>query len=305
MSQLLANYELLPFRKYTQKFEIDKAMNTLEGILKGISIDNRINSKEALELKNWCEYHEGNITRHPFNEIIPLINKALEDNVLEQEEIDNILWFCRNFMSEKYFNIIRSDIQILHGIMHGILSDDVITEKELVGLQDWLDNNTHLSQSYPYDELCSLVTQVLKDGIIDDEEVKQIKVFFSQFINLDSSINIDREEIDQLKKEYLVQGICSITPEIIITNKVFCFTGMSSRASRKAIADTIQSLGGIYKDSVVKSTNYLIVGDNGNPCWCFSCYGRKVEKAMELRKKGHPIVIVHENDFWDALEELK
>ena len=59
--------------------------------------------------------------------------------------------------------------------------------------------------------------------------------------------------------------------------------------------------GGIFKDSVVKNTDFLIVGDEGNPCWAFSCYGRKVEKAIELRKSGSKIQIVHENDFWDCV----
>ncbi|GMA55471.1 hypothetical protein GCM10025857_68280 [Alicyclobacillus contaminans] len=48
-------------------------------------------------------------------------------------------------------------------------------------------------------------------------------------------------------------------------------------------------------------TDYLVVGDQGNPCWAFSCYGRKVEKAVKLRKQGRRILIIHEVDFWDAL----
>lgn len=31
--------------------------------------------------------------------------------------------------------------------------------------------------------------------------------------------------------------------------------------------------------------------------WAFSCYGRKVEKAVQLRKDGSQVIIVHENDF--------
>lgn len=32
-------------------------------------------------------------------------------------------------------------------------------------------------------------------------------------------------------------------------------------------------------------------------------YGRKVERAVELRKNGHSIVIVHENDIHDAVAD--
>jgi hypothetical protein len=64
-------------------------------------------------------------------------------------------------------------------------------------------------------------------------------------------------------------------------------------------------LGGIPLDSVTEDTDYLIVGDNGNLAWAFSCYGRKVERAVELRKKGHRIAIIHEFDFCDVIDELK
>ncbi len=54
----------------------------------------------------------------------------------------------------------------------------------------------------------------------------------------------------------------------------------------------------------LKNTDYLIVGNAGNPCWAYSCYGRKIEQAVDLRKAGGKIKIVNEIDFWDVLEDL-
>ena len=50
-----------------------------------------------------------------------------------------------------------------------------------------------------------------------------------------------------------------------------------------------------------KRVDYLVIGADGNPCWAFACYGRKVEKAVELRKSGVRIMIIHESDFHDAV----
>lgn len=94
-------------------------------------------------------------------------------------------------------------------------------------------------------------------------------------------------------------------PEITFEEKTFCFTGESCKTTRLDIALKIQSVGGVYHDTVTRKTDYLLVGSNGNPCWAYSCYGRKVEKAIDLRKEGFPIKIVHENDFWDALMGLE
>ena len=57
----------------------------------------------------------------------------------------------------------------------------------------------------------------------------------------------------------------------------------------------------LYQNNITNNTSYLIVGNDGNPCWAYSCYGRKVEDAIERRKKGQHLTIVNEVDFWDAL----
>ena len=59
-----------------------------------------------------------------------------------------------------------------------------------------------------------------------------------------------------------------------------------SRAD-KAISSLKGLLLGINLDGEVNQIELNIVGDNGNPAWAFSCYGRKVEKAIDMRKGGH------------------
>lgn len=301
---MLDDYESLPFRKYLGKAEVDKAVHTLEGILKGISIDGDVNISEAVELVKWFETYKKWVKLHPFNELIPIVANAIEDNVLSNEEMKDIIWFCHNISTENmYYDIITSDIQRLQGILHGILSDNHISDDEINGLRDWLEENEHLKQCYPYDEVYGLIISVLSDGKILDNERDLLKLFFYQFVNLHLSSNTSVQEVLSLKKEIKVSGICAVCPEISMQEKTYCFTGISSQTTRKGFASIVQVLGGTYNDRITQETNYLIIGDNGNPCWAFSCYGRKVEQAVQLRKKGHTIMIVHENDFWDTYQE--
>jgi NAD-dependent DNA ligase len=83
----------------------------------------------------------------------------------------------------------------------------------------------------------------------------------------------------------------------------FCITGTLQRGSRSQTQNDIIKLGGFITSTVTHKTNYLIVGDNGNPAWAFSCYGRKVEAAVKLRKSGHRIMIIHEFDFSDIVDD--
>ncbi|PYG88510.1 BRCA1 C Terminus (BRCT) protein [Ruminiclostridium sufflavum DSM 19573] len=302
----IANYEEMEYARYTFKSELDKAINVLEGIITGIAIDEKVNLYEIVELSNWCDQYKEMIYRKPFDEIIPLIQTSIEDNILTESEIQDILWACDNFKgTSKYYNIITADIQQLHGIMHGILADNEITTDEIEGLRDWSFENHHLKGLYPYDELFSIISSVLSDGIIDEKEKEILKVFFSDFIDFNNSVNIDADEIIKLKETIKIEGLCSVDPDIYFKNNLFCFTGISSRFKRADIQNIVESLEGKFKDSVIKDTKYLVIGNNGNPCWAFSCYGRKVEQAMDLRKKGKSILIIHENDFWHAVENDK
>lgn len=292
----------MEYRKYMWKAEFEKSLNTLIGIINGIKADEIINEKEIKELQNWCTLQNDFISRYPYKEIIPIIHNSIQDEILTSDEIEDILWCCNMYINNNpYFDVITSEIQILHGLLHGVLSDNRINIKELDYLKKWLDSNYHLETIYPYDEVYSLVFKVLKDGKVSNDEELIIKTFFSEFIDTTKSINILKGEIEQIKKEMNINGLCALAPNIEFQDRLFCFTGESSRSKRSEIEKIIIENRGKFNNNVVKQTNYLIVGDNGNPCWAFSCYGRKVEKAMRLRKEGKQILIVHETDFWDAL----
>ncbi len=295
--------ELHRIRKYTFRSELDKALHSLEGIIKGISTDGLVTITEISELQQWCARHYEFVDRHPFKELVPFVQKAISDNRLDSEEIQDLLWMLGNIRTEsQYYNMVTSDIQRLEGMLHGILADGEITDPEVEGLSKWLFENEHLQGAYPYDELCSLVTSITADGKIDEIERKTLKLFIADFVDVKNMVSIDPAELSKLKMETSVKGICALDPEIIFEDRLYCLTGVLTRSSRKEVATLIESKGGHYKDNVTDSTNYLIIGSNGNPCWAFSCYGRKVEKAVTMRKKGFPITIVNEVDFWDAVQ---
>lgn len=301
----LDEYDLGLYKKYMKKSEIDKALHTLEGIINGIGIDGVINQKEIKELLSWCDYYSNNTKAKPIAEVIKLVRSAVEDSFLDDSEKEDILWLSNNLKTDnKYYDCITSDIQKLQGILHGVLADGIINDAEVLSLRRWLDNNGQLVGSYPYDEINSLLTSILADGRIDDYERNVLKLFLSDFVDKKIATNLDESELEALRKEICIDGICVVHPEITLADHIFCFTGESEKTTRKEISNIISSLGGIFKSNVTTKTNYLIIGNAGNKCWSFSCYGRKVEQAVTMRKNGKNIIIVHENDFWSTVEGL-
>jgi len=293
-------YDQNTYSHYSSKYDIQKALYTLKGILKGIIIDETVNSLELDELGNWCEIHKKFLNKHPFSEIIPTILTAIDEGSLDPEAIKDIDWLCTSLTTENiYKDVVTEDILQLHGILHGILADNEITLQEIQGLQIWLDGNKHLVSTYPYDEIYSLIALVLEDAILDDGEKNLLKAVFTDFIDIKNSKTIDCSDIATIKHDMSKFGVCARHPDLSIPEKLFCFTGKSTKLTRTGFANIITSLGGYYKDNVVADTEYLIIGNEGNPCWAFSCYGRKVEAAIKLRKNGKGLLIIHENDFWN------
>lgn len=289
------------YRRYMGRAEFDKAVNSLLGLVEGIAIDAKINDAEIGFLQTWLEDHRINSASHPFNELFPAVEQAVADGVLTEDERADITWLCKRLTSAEYFNAATADMQKLHAIMAGIGSDGQITVEELKGLLAWLREHDHLKTCWPYDEIESLVIGVLRDKEIDPEEHKILMNFFGEFVSI-----LDNKTIISpafLEGSHIV-GLCAVCPEISFSDAVFCLTGSSHKYSRNEFEKVISSLGGKAATTVSAKVNYLVAGGDGNPCWAYACYGRKVEKAVELRKQGHFIVVVHENDFHDAVLDL-
>lgn len=298
--------EMEDYRRYTTPAELHKAVNTLRGMVAGISANGNISDDEVNELSHWCSLHANLINRHPFSELIPVINAALEDGVIDAEEREDIIWLCNNFTSDaKYYDVVTSSIQFLTGLIHGVMADGALSDEEILTLRDWLTENDFLQGTYPFDELNSLINAVLADKVVSDDERNTLMAFFSNFIEFKDSYNLMEPDFAKLRAEYSVQGICAFCPEIEFEGHTFCFTGQSYRGSRQELVDEVESLDGIYRNGVSKKTNYLIVGNAGNPCWAYSCYGRKIEEALNLRKAGAKVQIINETDFWDAVADAK
>ena len=290
------------YRMFTKPAELHKAVNMLRGIVAGISCTDGVSNDEIQEMIHWCILHENLRNRHPFSELLSLIDKSIEDGCIDEDEQRDILWLCNNFVDgAKYYDVSTSSIQFLNGLVHGIMADKEISDGEIQTLRLWLDANDFLQGTYPFDELCSIIHTIMEDKIITEDERNGLLAFMSNLVDFKDSYNLVEADFVELRSKYSIGGICAYCPELEIVGKTFCFTGESYRSTRAEIKAEIERIGGIFRTSVTKSTDYLVVGNAGNPCWAYSCYGRKIEEAMALRKAGAKVQIINETDFWDAV----
>jgi len=300
----MGNFEELGYRRFTSRAEAHKAFNTLCGIVDGIAMDLKLNDREIKELDNWCENHQYLMHSNPFRDIISNIQAILTDSdEFSLEIIEDIKWLCNIHKDGfSYYKTFSSDLQILNGILHGIMADGELLDSEIYSLANWLENNKHLSTYFPYNNILSIVGEVLEDSKIDEEERILLKSYFKDFIFINSEEIQTQLESETVEKSRKISYYNKVSKVDIIESQ-FCFTGVSSRnISRDKIKEVILEYGGKYVDNISTKTKYLIVGDKGNPAWAFAAYGRKIEKAINLNNsKGSEILIIHEDDFWKEL----
>lgn len=72
-------------------------MRRLHGILQGISADGIINEKEIEYLQAWLSAHDFDKARWPIRDLSLLIQDVMADGVIDQDEEQRVLQFCRDF----------------------------------------------------------------------------------------------------------------------------------------------------------------------------------------------------------------
>lgn len=274
--------------------EFEKSLNSLLGIIEGITIDCLINDSEIQFLENWMHDHQVSEHQPPYNLLLPVVAEVIADGVLTQKELQLIKRTCNSLAAHEYFSTITADIQRLHTLLAGIAADAIVSGAELSGLSAWLADHSHLKNSYPYDEVTNKIAKVLKDNHIDEQEQKELLSLFGEFVSMLDDKTITNPTVND-------NNLCDKNPQIDF-NGVFCFTGASSKYSRSEFKKVITALGGKVTEDITTRLNYLVIGNKGQPQWKFGSYGNKIDEAIKLRKNGHPIMIIHEIDLHTAID---
>lgn len=183
-----------------------------------------------------------------------------------------------------------SDRQVdeLIGLAKGISADGAIHQSEVEFLQTWLAANLAVSGQPLIRTLYDRVTEILSDGVVDEEEKTELLATLQSFVAPKSELG------EALKATTL--PLCNPYPTIATTGASFCFTGTFAYGNRRACEAAVVAKGGLA-GSLTRETRYLVIGTYVTDSWKHSSFGNKILKAVEMREKRVPISIVGE-DHW-------
>lgn len=171
------------------------------------------------------------------------------------------------------------------GIAHGIIADGVVTQAEVEYLQKWLETRFHVTWNPVVRLLRNRIQGIMADGILDKDEARDLMSTLTSFAGGDF------ESGEIIKSTSL--PFCDPYPTMTFRGAPMCFTGTFAFGQRKHCEAAVSALGA-RPGGLTASTRYLVVGAYATDSWAQSSFGRKIEKAVDLRLKGRPINIVGE-----------
>ena len=291
-------YDSGSFRQFCGPAQVHKDLNTLYGLIVGIQADGHINDSEIEMLRAWISSVSSLQAKAHYNKFVAKINAIISDGVVTAEEAEDLIWLCKNYLDynrNPYYDVITSSTQQLGGFLAGISADKTINIDELTALGNWTSNNAPMFKTWPFDTLLPAIERIQAERQLSAEDHSELLKFCQSITSIKPA---EQEKVISPVK------LPEQQVSILIQECTFCFTGESSRYSRKELAQIVEMYGGVAADSVTAKLHYLVICDVRNPAWAFEMYGRKVEKAMNMKKKGTGPEVVFEEDLLETIQNL-
>lgn len=184
-------------------------------------------------------------------------------------------------------------INELIGLAHGIIADGQVNQAEAEYLQKWLVANKDVQENPVIANLLVRVNDMLADNKLDNEESAALFETLKKFSGGDFELG------EILKSTSLPLDMPP--PEVVCGGRNFCFTGTFAFGSRPDCENAVKCRGA-KTGSLTNSTDYLVIGIYATGSWAHSSFGRKIEKAVEMKRSGIPVAIIGEAHWNKALE---
>jgi hypothetical protein len=279
---------------------LQRSTENLLGYLQGVVADDHISDLELAKLQEWLIDHAELRHEWPFSELISRLETMISDCVIDEHERAELLEWCADLSLPDHigYELIDMANRQLHGFLHGLQADGIVTVEEAYGLHDWLQNFTVFRDCWPFSHAFKIIESILEDDHVTEAELDVLKTFCEQFAEqkVENPVPQERDlkfwELTSAPHLKPISYICNSDTQLEFQGRCFCFTGKSLLAPRADLHAMVVNLGGECAQTIVRKLDYLVIGAIGSPMWVFSTYGRKIEKAI-----SQGVVVIDENLF--------
>lgn len=269
--------------------EKQRALYGLRGILSGVVADQKLNEKEFLFLDAWLQSQQFLAGDGEVLQLLARVGEILEDGQINPEKLQQMRELINTFVARtEQENPGNSDqVNELMGFLTGIASDGVLNDSEVAALNSWLDSHNSVRLIWPASVIIDRLNVILDDGVISEEErsdlLQTLQRITSSAVNLtginyEASTEVWEDEVDTVEVE----------------GKVFCLTGDFVSGDRSAVETMLRLKGAQLSPNVNKSVDYLVIGTLASRDWLYTSHGRKIEKALLLKRENVDVKVITE-----------
>ena len=258
-----------------------RSYNEFIGYAKGIIADNKIDTEEAKQIALWLDANAIYLYDYINTDLLlNTIKHTIEDDIITDEESKELIKFIKYIL---YTDEFSNEIDYVLGFMRGISANNIITEKEAKALFNAIkkceDKTTFpISKVYEY-------FKNNKDFSDNTELLSILKNIYGGNLITNAKASLSCLPVDNPQ------------PDIEFKDKVSTLTGEFAFGTRAQCVKEIEKHGGKFSKNVTQNIHYLTIGSIGSDDWQHSSFGRKIEKALQLKKQGKNIIIISE-DHW-------
>lgn len=282
--------------KNTSRFNhtknMQKAVAGLSGILLGITADEKLNEQELLFLDVWLRSQDHLKDDGDVVDLLDLIKDILADGIITSDELEELQALVDDVIEFRDINDVDIPFQInqLIGLLCGIAADDVLMDLEIQSVIDWVNDNENTITEWPINILLQRLKEIVVDGEISDTDrqdfLEMIKKITGTHFSETGSATASTTECFEDDIE-----------SIHYYGSTFCFTGVFITGTRATVQEIAKRKGAKTTKDVSKNTNYLVIGTTESADWRFASYGRKIERALQLKTESYPITIITEQTW--------
>jgi hypothetical protein len=186
--------------------------------------------------------------------------------------------------------VAQRGLDELIGLCKGILADGRICPEEFKLLVSWLNLNTGVHDAWPANILLARLDAILEDDKIDPAELAELAGTLRAMLGGTPVYGYRGGMATRLPLDHPA-------PEVVFAHKSFVFTGTFVYGTRNTCHRQTEIRKGRVATTVTRELDYLVIGAIGSRDWAHSTHGRKIEKAVEVRRLGSRVAIIAE-EHW-------
>jgi len=272
---------------FNRSRNIEKATYVLNGIIDGVNADGKLTDVEIVYIDSWLK-NQNFIQLEADNlDLFQAVKHVLESGEITNAEKSDLHQLIKDIL--KYGPEIdsaeESRINQFIGLLKGICSDGHIVKSEIDRVERWVRSNEDLSGMFPIKPINDRLLHALQDDQLSDDELSELSLLITEIAG------------DKFTQSGDVDGcigdfFCDNVKDYNLTNKTICFTGKFLSGTRRQCEFNAHRLGAQPKSTVTNDLDVLVIGTVTSRDWRFQNFGRKVERAMELRaSNGKPLIL--------------